>query len=568
MTKDPDNLGEKGKGGDEKKDGAWTDEGGGKDAKTDEPTTDGKKEATPKEDLTKLDDNEKYLRALDEVGKIGDAAKGKGIGKGALDKKLKAIKSKYALGSITTAAGGEESVIVLVTHKAQNNSAKPVEVKLLSRADLEKEFSEAVADLEKKLKMFGHEETGAVTKSSAETAANETDIHFEVIDGVQVTVEGDTVVIKGDAGNGLRKMTSKPLAKGMEPEAEGAAGETDVKAPGGEPEIKSEADVTDADRKKHEEALSKLKVSVEDEDDYQKENLEPKTFEDKVKDEVELEMERIRGLIKSGLKVTANYKEGHSETEGDSVEFEIAITPNDSKIKGVVKQNIKNGKYPTGEDPASRTLPELWKDVAMRTRLPGEKGNDMKSERIKLAKVELERRLGDLPLIEAFLSYEDGLKPRPFRSAVNEDAVGIDNPHTVKRHVFGIGGGVDDIDKLAIRVCTKYVDGEEMQCGGQVGAYDSLSHANDAISKALRGDLQVNWESLKFDMITGTGRAADRKTVKILGPFDGKGTKLKKNFSGAQVLPEICRPYWHFRYSEIGHSTLMIQTPRLPSKPP
>ena len=117
-------------------------------------------------------------RALDEVGKIGDAAKGKRIGKGALDKKLKAIKSKYALGSITTAAGGEESVIVLVTHKAQNNSAKPVEVKLLSRADLEKEFSEAVADLEKKLKMFGHEETGAVTKSSAETAANETDLHF------------------------------------------------------------------------------------------------------------------------------------------------------------------------------------------------------------------------------------------------------------------------------------------------------------------------------------------------------------------------------------------------------
>ena len=51
--------------------------------------------------------------------------------------------------------------------------------------------------------------------------------------------------------------------------------------------------------------------------------------------QVELEMERIRGLIKSGLKVTANYKEGHSETEGDSVEFEIAITPNDSKIKGV-----------------------------------------------------------------------------------------------------------------------------------------------------------------------------------------------------------------------------------------
>ncbi len=46
--KDPDNLGEKGKGGDEKKDGAWTDEGGGKDAKTEEPTTNNKKEAPPR----------------------------------------------------------------------------------------------------------------------------------------------------------------------------------------------------------------------------------------------------------------------------------------------------------------------------------------------------------------------------------------------------------------------------------------------------------------------------------------------------------------------------------------
>ncbi len=231
MTKDPDNLGEKGKGGDEKKDGAWTDEGGGsKEAQTTDPKADPKKENAPKEDLTKLDDNTKYMRALDEVGKIGDAAKGKGLGKGILSKKLKAIKAKYALQTIEMIDAKDESVKVLVRQKDKDNSTNPIEIKLLGKAELDKEFAEAVADLELKLKLFGDPKTGAVTKAQAETAANETDLHFEVIDGVTVTVDGDQLVIKGDVGVGVpKKMASKPLAKGMEPEAEGA--ETDTKGP-------------------------------------------------------------------------------------------------------------------------------------------------------------------------------------------------------------------------------------------------------------------------------------------------------------------------------------------------
>lgn len=229
MTKDPDNLGEKGKGGDEKKDGSWTDEGGGKDAQTTDPKVDPKKEPTPKEDLTKLDDNEKYMRALDEVGKIGDAAKGKGLGKGVLDKKLKAIKAKYALQTIEMVDGKDESIKVHVRQKDKDNSANLIEVKLLSPAELLKQFNEAVADLELKLKLFGDPKTGAVTKAQAEAAAHETDLHFEVIDGVTVTVEGDQVVIKGDVGVGApKKMASKPLAKGMEPEVK-TEGKTDSK---------------------------------------------------------------------------------------------------------------------------------------------------------------------------------------------------------------------------------------------------------------------------------------------------------------------------------------------------
>jgi hypothetical protein len=137
---------------------------------------------------------------------------------------------KYALQTIEMVEPTDESIKIHVRQKDKDNSENLIEIKLLSTAELLKEFAEAVADLELKLKMFGDPKTGAVTKAQAETAANETDLHFEVIDGVHVEVDGDQVVIKGDVGAGApKKMASKPLAKGMEPEVEGAAGETDVK---------------------------------------------------------------------------------------------------------------------------------------------------------------------------------------------------------------------------------------------------------------------------------------------------------------------------------------------------
>ena len=51
--KDPDNLGEKGKGGEEKKDGAWTDEGGKGGEQTVDPKADLKKQEGPKEEAAK-----------------------------------------------------------------------------------------------------------------------------------------------------------------------------------------------------------------------------------------------------------------------------------------------------------------------------------------------------------------------------------------------------------------------------------------------------------------------------------------------------------------------------------
>jgi hypothetical protein len=334
MTKDPDNLGEKGKGGDEKKDGAWTDEGGGsKEAQTTDPKADPKKENAPKEDLTKLDDNTKYMRALDEVGKIGDAAKGKGLGKGILSKKLKAIKAKYALQTIEMIDAKDESVKVLVRQKDKDNSTNPIEIKLLGKAELDKEFAEAVADLELKLKMFGDPKTGAVTKAQAETAANETDLHFEVIDGVHVEVDGDHVVIKGDAGGAApKKMASKPLAKGMGDEAEG--GETSLTAKNGDDIVKSEADVTDADRKLHKEIADEIIADL-------------KSYPAKNKDKSKVDTYTGLTVLSSDLKGKNQKKirkginldialDQFKNAEDHDINVKVSIVPNSTYVSGTL----------------------------------------------------------------------------------------------------------------------------------------------------------------------------------------------------------------------------------------
>ena len=110
-------------------------------------------------------------------------------GKGALGKKLKDIKSKYALATVNQKNPKDDSVEVYVAHAGENNSKNLIEVKLLSKAELDKQFAEAVADLEKMLKTLGHPETGAISESSAKTAAHEIDLAHDVIDGTHVRLE-------------------------------------------------------------------------------------------------------------------------------------------------------------------------------------------------------------------------------------------------------------------------------------------------------------------------------------------------------------------------------------------
>lgn len=347
MTKEPDNFGEKGKGGDEEKDGTWTGDGSGGGENTTEPAL-GDPEGSDKEsteDLKDLPDEEKYMRALDEVGKIGDAAKGKPLGKGALDKKLKAIKSKYGLGSIEAESGGEESVMVQVRHKDQDNSNNPIEVMILSNAALDREFEEAVAALEAKLKEVGDPETGAVTKSQAETAAEEINLHYEVIEDVHVTVDEDKVVIKGEAGEGAaRKMVTKPLAKGMGDEAEG--GETDGKDD--DAEVKSEADVTDADRKLHQEIAEGIreKLSAGSPPDKGDENYDS-LLEAKSAESQRL-IKQNQPKLRSGINLSVDFMAGSEDKQDNDIDFVITIAPNTTTVFGEIAFESEDLLLPPG----------------------------------------------------------------------------------------------------------------------------------------------------------------------------------------------------------------------------
>ncbi|MCA9988055.1 MAG: hypothetical protein KDE59_27305, partial [Anaerolineales bacterium] len=106
--------------------------------------------------------------------------------------------------------------------------------------------------------------------------------------------------------------------------------------------------------------------------------------------------------------------------EGQPGKFDVIATASPPTDVGDATVDT-SGKYPTGEDPTTRTITQLWKDCSADTTLAGESPAD-KVERVRLAEATLTVKLGNSAAIQAILAHERGQKPRPFVSVSTEDA--------------------------------------------------------------------------------------------------------------------------------------------------
>ena len=173
-----------GKGGEKKGDGTWEDQSKKDDKQTTPETKDGKGlPGKKKEDLTKLPDEQRYMRGLKEIGDLGDRAKSAPITEKVLTSKLRRVKAKYALETVKIDGQKDGEATVYVKHKAQNNSRNKVKVQLMSEQARMILLQKASAEFKAELKAKAGD-TNTISESDAKTVAtsiqrkNDTVIEF------------------------------------------------------------------------------------------------------------------------------------------------------------------------------------------------------------------------------------------------------------------------------------------------------------------------------------------------------------------------------------------------------
>jgi hypothetical protein len=180
----------------------------------------------------------------------------------------------------------------------------------------------------------------------------------------------------------------------------------------------------------------------------------------------------------------------------------------------------KLGHYPTGQQPAARSEAQLWQDCRTDLTLdhPGvpavpETGTE-KSIRQRLAL----GRILDLPdvvpaIAQQVFKFAEGSRPRPVKSAANEDVLA--GGHTATRHIIGPGYTLKD---LAWRVCwhTPFCPGKAGAFANAQAALTAMQAALDDIVDAAALPNSPGWHGLRSLLIRG-GTPEGARTTAALG---------------------------------------------------
>lgn len=209
-----------GKGGEQKGDGKWEDQSqkADKDAEPEVKKGEGLKD-TKKQDLTKLPEQERYMRGLGELGDLGDAAKKKPITFSVLQAKARKVKSKYALGSVLIKDKQDTSAKVYVKQGKHSNDKHPIEVKLMSEAERMKLVQKAVKDLEARQASKADPKAQTIKEADAQAIAAEVSGQHYVVESIKV-VDGkaswDYVLDLGDQQQTIKGKGKQEAGEGID----------------------------------------------------------------------------------------------------------------------------------------------------------------------------------------------------------------------------------------------------------------------------------------------------------------------------------------------------------------
>ncbi|UTD15369.1 DUF4157 domain-containing protein [Tenacibaculum mesophilum] len=154
---------------------------------TENPEITGEGEGLPpgrrEEDLSNLSEEQKYMRALDELSQMENANPKPTIG--VVEDKINTVKRRYGIRKIQTRNEEAESVAVYVEHGEENNSRHLLQIPLMSEAERQRLIDAAKEELQRNSRRAADEE-GKISRAEAEEVLNTIENNHDVILEAQV----------------------------------------------------------------------------------------------------------------------------------------------------------------------------------------------------------------------------------------------------------------------------------------------------------------------------------------------------------------------------------------------
>lgn len=300
--------------------------------KKDDKKKDDKKD---KDEEKEKKDRDNFKKASEELSDLAAGVNKKPVPDGTLRERIGKIKAKYSIDSLKLENRGKGRTAITMKEGSQKKSWN---VKVISGEDRDKQFAEAVKDLEKMLKTLGHPETGAVTKGQATTAAKEVDLAHEVIVGTKILDHRTNWTIMGDVEEYDKRMAKRPKAElaGIKDD------EKDKKEDGEDKEEKNEEQK--AEERKHQTYANEVFNAM---DDLPKgEHLDWQEFMDHRRTLANQLEKKYNKLIKAPAKMKIKLFGANKAKR--TFELDVHIGPNDTDLeRKVIVQSAKSVTYET-----------------------------------------------------------------------------------------------------------------------------------------------------------------------------------------------------------------------------
>ncbi|CAM1368072.1 conserved hypothetical protein [Tenacibaculum sediminilitoris] len=190
-------------------DGEWQGENPNS-SQNENPEITGEGEGLPpgrrEEDLSTLSEEQKYMRALDELSQMENANPKPTIG--VVEDKINTVKRRYGIRRIQTRNEEAERVAIYVEHREENNGRHLLQIPLMSEAERLRILEEALQDLRRKESRAANED-GTMEESAADSMLQLWKREHLVIENVRVVDGGNTWDYFIDYGNESRTETGK-----------------------------------------------------------------------------------------------------------------------------------------------------------------------------------------------------------------------------------------------------------------------------------------------------------------------------------------------------------------------